>query len=877
MKSLASLIPENTVFDDEITLYQAILASAEDTAIMVYDLDDRGRVVYANDAASACLRIDRATLLTMTPDQWDIHCTETDIVSMELAPGQPLRFETEYETAAGVRIPVEVSFSRVNMPGRNLIQSMSRDLRPQRDMASRAWRLEMRALEMRLERGYKDVYDNLIDGIFLVDIGADGSFIIAGYNQRTEMLLKTPESEAIGKPVEDVLPPDASSKLLGMYSTCLADGTSGCYRTELNLPGSERVHLENTLIPLSNPDRRIHRIVCISRDVTERVRRESQETARARVFDRLLAGAGLTEVLAEVTEFAEQLLFDLQCCILLSNNGKPFFERAVSRSLPGNLLKDLVCTPYMDPTVSDESQMWFKKPFFIEDAGTYGDYFAFRDQVIKSELVSFWSMPIVDCSGEMLGVLALFGRKPAKPDGQDLIVMEHVRQLACLVIERHRTEARVRYQAEYDLLTDLPNRTYLRERLADLVSNSQRLAVLYIDLDHFKEINDTLGHHMGDQMLIDVARRLKATVGPGNLIARISGDEFIVVLVDYDSFNSVELVSESVRAALTGDYAINHIKVWGSVSIGIALYPEQSRDVDELLRNADQALFAAKTEGRNCLSYFNQLMLEKAQLRMRLSKDLRIALSSGQLSLRYQPIVDTISGQIYKAEALLRWEHPELGQVSPALFIPIAEEAGLINEIGNWVFREAVRVSVAWNRVQRNGEGAARCISVNRSPLQFFTREGVDEWLAYLRNNDIHGAFVGVEITEGLLLDDRPEVMQQLKQLRKAGVSISLDDFGTGFSALSYLKKFDIDILKIDGSFMQDIVSDARSRSIVESIIVMASRLDIELIAEGVEESAQVEILAAAGVSLIQGYLFSKPLTEAEFLDFVSPHTEWLF
>jgi|GEM_PF-3953727 len=877
MKSLTSLIPKNRVFVDETALYQAILASAEDTAIMVYDLDDRGRVVYANDTASECLRIDKETLLTLTPDQWDIHCTEADIVSMELAPGQPLRFETEYETTAGGRIPVEVSFSRVNMPGRNLIQSMSRDLRPQRDMASRARRLEMRALEMRLERGYKDVYDNLIDGIFLVDIGIDGSFVIAGYNQRTEMLLKIPESEAIGKSVEDVLPPDAASKLLDMYSTCLADGTSGCYRTELNLPGSERVYLENTLIPLSNPEQRIHRIVCISRDVTERVRRESQEAARAKVFERLLAGADLTEVLAEVTEFAEQLLPDLECCILLSSNGKPFFEGAVSRSLPENFLKNLLRTPYMDSAVSNESQMWFKKPFFIEDIGTHLDHFVFRDQVIKSELVSFWSIPIVDCTGGMLGVLALFGRKPAMPDSQNLIVMEHVHQLVCLVIERHRTEARVRYQAEYDLLTDLPNRTYLRERLADLLSNSQRLAVLYIDLDHFKEINDTLGHQMGDQMLIDVARRLKATVGPGNLIARISGDEFIVVLVDYDSFNCVELVSESVRTVLTGDYTINHIKVWGSVSIGIALYPEQSRDVDELLRNADQALYVAKTEGRNCLSYFNQSMREKAQLRVRLSKDLRIALSSGQLSLRYQPIVDTISGQVYKAEALLRWEHPELGQVSPALFIPIAEETGLINEIGNWVFREAVRVSVAWNRILGNGEGATRCISVNRSPLQFFTREGVDEWLAYLCNNDIPGALVGVEITEGLLLDDRPEVMQQLKQLRKAGVSISLDDFGTGFSALSYLKKFDIDILKIDGSFMQDIVSDARSRSIVESIIVMATRLDIELIAEGVEESAQVDILSAAGVSLIQGYLFSKPLTETEFLDFVSPHTEWLF
>jgi EAL domain-containing protein (putative c-di-GMP-specific phosphodiesterase class I) len=304
-----------------------------------------------------------------------------------------------------------------------------------------------------------------------------------------------------------------------------------------------------------------------------------------------------------------------------------------------------------------------------------------------------------------------------------------------------------------------------------------------------------------------------------------------------------------------------------SASIGIALYPNHADDSDSLLRRADEAMYSAKRTGRNQCVFFGGDARASAKLDGGMVHDLRHALEQDQIEVYYQPIVDLVSGRVYKAEALVRWKHPLRGQMSPAEFIPIAEEAGLIHAIGNRVFQKAMQVVREWNRICPGG--SLRNISVNRSPREFLGPDGADGWIAQLQAHQVSADMLSLEITEGLLLNDSPKVLAQLAQLRAMGMTIALDDFGTGFSSLSYLKKFDIDFIKIDRSFVLDIVDDQADRAIVESIIAMARRLGIKLIAEGVETQAQAALLAAAECDFVQGYLYARPMPEREFLTFV--------
>lgn len=596
----------------------------------------------------------------------------------------------------------------------------------------------------------------------------------------------------------------------------------------------------------------------------ERYQRQSQETVRAEIFDLLSMGVGLRRLLTRVVAFAEASCPDLVSAILLPDRENTHFHQCIAPSLPNVFTTALEGVEITETSGVFGSAACLKKTVTLTTLQYQG---AGLNILHALGLNSGSVTPILDSHGVLLGVFAFFHRTIEPLNESALGHMEQACQMAQLVINHHHTEAHIHYQANYDSLTGLPNRALLNARVAEWMSDDKRLLLLYIDIDNFKEINDTFGHYQGDQMLVLLARRLRSLIPPDDLVARMSGDEFIAVLSEPEQ---AETFVETLRMALVGNYDIGPNSVWVSVSIGVSIYPEQAQDMNELLSNADQALFAAKEAGRNCLRLFDEVMRDKIQLRVRLSSDLRAALSAGQLAVFYQPIIDLESGQVVKAEALLRWQHPELGPVSPDVFIPLAEEVGVIHEIGNWVFRQAARVSMQWNQLESNTGAVLRRISVNRSPRQFFTRDGSDDWISCLREMGVPGAAMGVEITEGLLLDDRPDVMRQLTAFRQAGIAISLDDFGTGYSSLSYLTKFEIDYLKIDRSFVKDIVSREGSRAIVESISTMAARLDMQVIAEGVEEQAQAQVLAGIGCRMAQGYLYAQPMSEPAFMTYVN-------
>ena len=435
------------------------------------------------------------------------------------------------------------------------------------------------------------------------------------------------------------------------------------------------------------------------------------------------------------------------------------------------------------------------------------------------------------------------------------------------ITRQKESEELIWNQANFDALTGLPNRHMFHDRLDQDIKKASRAdlktALLFIDLDKFKEVNDTLGHSMGDILLKEAARRIGDCVRETDTVARLGGDEFTVILAELDDTVSVERVAENILQSLAKPFHLENEIAYISASIGITLYPNDATGTEDLLKNADQAMYAAKNEGRNRFSYFTPSMQQAAQARLHLTNELRDALAAGQFRVYYQPIVELATCRIVKAEALIRWQHPELGMISPLQFIPLAEETGLIVEIGDWVFRKAARQLKLW----RASYSPGLQVSVNVSPVQLGNALGnsYQEWFRYLRDLGLPGQAMVIEITEGLLLDTGVGVTDKLLEFRDAGIQAAIDDFGTGYSSLSYLKKFDIDYLKIDQSFVRNLVTDPEDMALSEAIIVMAHKLGMKVIAEGVETGAQCKLLTDAGCDYAQGYLFSKPAPAEEF------------
>jgi diguanylate cyclase (GGDEF)-like protein/PAS domain S-box-containing protein len=431
------------------------------------------------------------------------------------------------------------------------------------------------------------------------------------------------------------------------------------------------------------------------------------------------------------------------------------------------------------------------------------------------------------------------------------------------------SEELVWQEANFDALTGLPNRRMFYDRLQLELKKSSRtglpLAMMFMDLDRFKEINDSLGHDMGDVLLKETAKRLRRCVRETDIIARLGGDEFTVILSALDDTGVIERVASDILFQLSQPYQLGSEKTYVTASIGITLYPQDAMGIDELMKNADRAMYAAKSLGRNRASYFTISMQEAAEKRLRLTNDLRQAIPEKQLELHYQPIVDLRDGKVHKAEALLRWHHPHRGMVSPAEFIPIAEETGLIVEIGDWVFENAV-AEVACMRGQRPDFQ----ISINKSAVQFRAEQDVHtHWFEHIARLGLPGNALVVEITEGLLLDPSEATQTQLHQLNEAGIEIAIDDFGTGYSSLAYIKNFSIDYIKIDQSFTRNLAPDSSDLALCEAIIVMAHKLGMRVIAEGVETAEQCALLTEAGCDYGQGYLFSRPLPSEQFMSFL--------
>jgi diguanylate cyclase (GGDEF)-like protein/PAS domain S-box-containing protein len=432
------------------------------------------------------------------------------------------------------------------------------------------------------------------------------------------------------------------------------------------------------------------------------------------------------------------------------------------------------------------------------------------------------------------------------------------------ITERKKTDELIWKQANFDLLTGLPNRNMFRDRLEQAVKKSERggsvLALLLIDLDQFKEVNDTLGHAVGDALLQETARRINACVRESDTVARLGGDEFTVTLSELTDIGHVDHIAQKIIGRLAEPFDLGSGGIYVSASIGITLYPNDATDIDALVQNADQAMYVAKGRGRNCYSYFTSELQHAAQTRLRLSNDLRLALERGELVLHYQPQVNILSGLVTGVEALVRWQHPHQGLLPPDQFISIAEDTGLILPLGEWVMLTACRQLRLW---LDQGLGDIQ-MAVNLSARQFRNKELSSMIPELLRKTGIQPASLELEITESLAMDNPLESAQTVALLRGIGVKLSIDDFGTGHSYLDYLKKFPVSRLKLDRSFIINIATDPNDAIIVAATITLAHNLGLDVVAEGVETEEHVNYLTRLNCDIIQGYYFCRPLPASE-------------
>jgi diguanylate cyclase (GGDEF)-like protein len=615
-----------------------------------------------------------------------------------------------------------------------------------------------------------------------------------------------------------------------------------------------------TKTPLRNHNDKIIGVVGISRDITARKRAEAVRAGEAQILEMIAMNAPLNEVLERLMRVAEAQLDGIICSTLLldedgvhlRDGAGPSLDPAYRRAIDGVRI---------GPNVgSCGTAMYRREAVIVADIKKDPLWADFRTLVTPYGYRSCWSTPILSHQGEPLGAFAMYSKEKRAPRADEMRLVAGATRLAGIAIERKRAEERIHYMANHDALTGLPNRTLLKDRLQQsmlFAKKYDRWANLaLIDLDNFKLINDSLGHSAGDELLKIVAKRMVERLKPTDTVVRLGANEFAVMIADQPKdVDRIAATLQDLRAAIAEPIRISGHALQVASSIGVAIYPKDGGDVDTLLANAGSAMYRAKEAGRDNFQFYTPALNGKVHEKFLLQEELRKALQRNEFLLLYQPQVDLRSGRIFAVEALIRWRHPEMGLVPPDKFIPAAEESGLIVPIGDWVLREAALQNKAWQAAGL----APIVVSVNVSARQFKAKNWVSRVVDALNESGLEAKYLELELTESLIMQDVEQAIATMKQLQSLGVQLSIDDFGTGYSSLSALKTFPVARLKIDKSFVRDLAHDENDRAVATAVISLGQKLNLRVIAEGVETEAQLAFLRDNNCDEMQGYLFSKP------------------
>ncbi len=586
-----------------------------------------------------------------------------------------------------------------------------------------------------------------------------------------------------------------------------------------------------------------------------------------RVFERMAADDEETQVLAEIAQvWAKHSKSYPYCAVMVANEAGERLLLAAAPNLPAEFHMLRGSTLVSQDGDACGVAAWNKRRLIVKDIARDPVWRGRGRAVLELGLQAGWAEPILSARGKLLGTFVAYAARPTRPGVEDAALMEHVKHICRIVMEKFRAEQTIERMANYDSLTNLPNRTLLLDHLDEALLTGARsgraTALLLFNLDGMKQINDALGYESGDRFIKTLAARLRENLSEHRVFARVGGDEFGVVL---EGIADEAILPEMVRALLdsiTHSLNIDAQELFVTASLGASVAPRDGSDADTLFKHADAALHRAKQQGRNGFQFFTADMGAAAARRLMLLGDLRHALERDEFQVNYQPQMRLLNGRISGAEALLRWEHPLHGAVHPAEFIPLLEETGLIVPVGEWVLKRVCRDMAV---LDEYGLAPPR-VAVNLSARQFRQHDLAATIERIMEEQHMPAGRLTLEITESLLMGDPEGSVRTLQRLKAIGAHVALDDFGTGYSSLSYLKKFPIDELKIDKSFVDGVAHSREDAAIIDAAIHMAHNLGMQVVAEGVEDRQQWDFLKTHGCDHVQGYLTGKPLAFDGFL-----------
>ncbi len=695
-----------------------------------------------------------------------------------------------------------------------------------------------------------------------VVISDSDSRIVYVNNGFSRMFGWQPE-QVLGQAPITLLAPQLDQSFVSDYRCALREGRPVEREEIVASKNGRRYWVKVISNPVSEPGREgWHYTVTTLTDIT---RAKMHEVVQRRVLEALVRESPLADVLEQVCHEVERIAPEISACIL-GVDGNGLLQPLAGPSLPSDYRRQLQGIAAGPAAGSCGAAAWRNEAVCTDDIATDPLWETHRHRILPLGYVGCWSTPIRNSHGRAVGTFAFYFKSP-RIEADRLfhqLMVDVCTHLCALAMEREHARQRIRQLAFYDGLTGLPNRSLLLAKADQAIASAQRngepLAVLFIDLDRFKQVNDSLGHPAGDELLRQVANRLRRGVRACDIAGRLSGDEFVVVLPQSDADQAAGMV-ERLLALLCEPAALGESAPGMTASVGIAMFPGDGSDMETLLHRADMAMYQAKSSGRGCFSFFSSEMNQLAQERLALETALRQAIQQKQLHLHYQPQVDLQTGELYGVEALARWTDAQMGEVSPARFIPLAEECGLVADLGRWALGEACRQLAQWR-----AQGlAVPAISVNLSPTSFHNLDLPRMVADTLQSNDLQPRDLTLELTESVLLDTHPSTMKTIAEVHANGIRLSMDDFGTGYSSLSYLRRLPVSELKLDRSFVADLETDEAARALSAAILGIGKSLHLTVVAEGVETVQQNLLLSEQGYPVAQGYLFARPLAPRDF------------
>jgi diguanylate cyclase (GGDEF)-like protein/PAS domain S-box-containing protein len=833
-----------------------LLAALEQASDAVVIVDSDHRVRHFNAAAERIWGLSREEVLGRDAGLLGLHDHQLQKIAAadQATTGRPLR-KRDSEITVHHRddrpVRIALSVSRVAIDGHVSTMVFVRDL----------------TIEM-LRRDRMALLNLVADRTNRAVVVTDRNLAIVYSNAAFAGLFGHPSEDAMGQPINQLLAGrHTDTAALARLHRRIAAGHEGEEEILTYDKNGDEIWVAISAKTFRDERGRIKYLFALLTDITE--------TKQLRSLQQLIMGAladevPITEIFDRLCRRVEIIAPDVVSSVLhvdadglVHPLGGPGLPAEYSRALDGITI---------GPDVgSCGSAAFFGKAVLADNIDTDPRWQPFKAMPLAAGLKACWSTPIKAKDGRVIGTFAFYFRECRAPSRWHQRIVDACVHLGALAIERKEARAQIARLAYHDMLTGLPNRAQLRQLVNQAIEgcpDGSRIALVFLDLDHFKDVNDTLGHSVGDELLVELTQRLRSRLQPGDMLGRLGGDEFVMVLPNCDPARA-SLIATSITEVLASPLRLGDRQVPISASMGISIYPDNATDIDTLMRQADAAMYKAKQAGRATHRFFSVDMNQLDEQRLIHIAALRNAIANDALKLHYQPQTRTVDGSICGVEALARWHDPVLGEVPPLKFIRLAEECGLIEQIGMWSIHEACRQLAAWRRAGLD----VPCVSVNLSPINFQNRGLAAVVAETLAANGLPPEALMLEITESVLMNERSVAIETMNAIRELGVGLSLDDFGTGYSSLSRLAHLPIRELKIDRSFMRDIESETSALAVASAVVRFGQALKMTVVAEGVETEGQRDVLKALGCDVVQGYLFAPALAPEAFERWLLNHS----